>query len=175
MLRRRAVRRRHLRWTHRVHRLPCAEAPGKTTMPSQAAGKEPRADSKRSSVRGLAALNFVIADVQNGMGPYIALFLQAIAQWNPAQIGTALAFGNIAQLFAQTPVGALIDQTHRKRTLVAIGIAMIAVACIVTPLVPTLAVVSGAQVLIGVAGSIFPATLAAMALGLVGRQRMDRC
>ncbi len=131
-------------------------------------------DAKRGSVRWLAALNFVIADVQNGMGPYVALFLESSAQWNPAQIGTALAFGNIAQVLSQTPIGALIDQLHRKRTLVAVGIAMIAIACIATPLVTTLPVVSGAQVLIGIAGSIFPPTLAAMALGLVGRERMDR-
>lgn len=30
---------------------------------------------KRGSVRALMALNFCIADVQNGMGPYVALFL----------------------------------------------------------------------------------------------------
>ena len=34
-------------------------------------------ESKRGSVRALMALNFCIADVQNGMGPYVALFLQS--------------------------------------------------------------------------------------------------
>ncbi len=49
------------------------------------------------------ALNFCIADVQNGMGPYVPLFLQSAVRWNPAQIGTALAASNLARLFAQTP------------------------------------------------------------------------
>lgn len=130
-------------------------------------------DGHGRSVGWLKALNFSIADVQNGMGPYAALFLQSSAHWNTAQIGTALAFGNIAQVIAQTPAGALIDRLRQKRALIAIGIAMIAIACLVTPLYTTVPVVSAGQVLIGIAGAIFPATLAAMALGLVGRQRMD--
>ena len=126
------------------------------------------------SVRWLKALNFTIADVQNGMGPYAALFLQSSAHWNPAQIGTALAFGNIAQVLAQTPAGALIDQLRQKRAIVAVGIVLIAIACLATPLFTTFPVVAGSQMLIGIAGAIFPPTLAAMALGLVGRRRMDR-
>ena len=128
---------------------------------------------QRSSVRALKALNFSIADVQNGMGPYMALFLQSSAHWNTAQIGTALAFGNIAQVIAQTPAGALIDKIHNKRALIAVGVAMIALACILTPLFTSVGVVTAGQVLIGAAGAIFPPTLAAMALGLVGRKRMD--
>ncbi len=130
--------------------------------------------AKQASVRALKALNFCIADVQNGMGPYVALFLQSSVQWNPAQIGTALAAGNIAQVVAQTPAGALIDRLRQKRGLLLIGISMIAVACLATAWFTTLPVVAGAQVLIGMAGAIFPPCLAAIALGLVGRQRMDR-
>lgn len=120
------------------------------------------------------ALNFCIADVQNGMGPYVALFLQSAVGWGPAQIGTALAAGNLAQVAAQTPAGALIDRLRRKRTLLIVGIVMIAVACLSTVWLTTLPVVTGAQALIGMAGAIFPPCLAAIALGLVGRKRMDR-
>ncbi|CAN5914615.1 MFS transporter [soil metagenome] len=146
--------------------------------PSPASNAAPRtgpasADDKRGSVQWLKALNFSIADVQNGMGPYMALFLQSSAHWSTAQIGTALAFGNIAQVVAQTPAGALIDRVHNKRALIAIGIVMIALACVVTPMFTSVGVVTIGQVLIGAAGAIFPATLAAMALGLVGRKRMD--
>jgi MFS family permease len=142
--------------------------------PIEQAG-EPRlaAPAKAASIRWLKALNFTVADVQNGMGPYMALFLQSSAHWSPAQIGTALAFGNVAQVLAQTPAGALIDRTPHKRALIAIGIVMIAIACAITPLVTSLATVTFGQVLIGAAGAVFPPTLAAMALGLVGRRRMD--
>ena len=129
---------------------------------------------KGRSVRALVALNFCIADVQNGMGPYVALFLGSSAGWGPAQIGTALAAGNLAQVVAQTPAGALIDRWRQKRALLVVGIAMIAVACLATALLTSLPVVTGAQAMIGVAGAIFPPCLAAVALGLVGRKRMDR-
>lgn len=134
----------------------------------------PGGPGPRASVRWLQALNFTIADVQNGMGPYVALFLQSAAQWNPAQIGAALAFGNVAQVIAQTPTGALIDRLHHKRALLAAGIVLIAIACLVTAHLPGFAVVATAQALVGMAGAIFPPTLAALTLGLVGRAGMDR-
>ena len=142
-------------------------------------GKQPEAGSnvdlsKRGSVRALMALNFCIADVQNGMGPYVALFLQSAVGWNPAQIGTALAAGNLAQVVAQTPAGALIDRLRQKRALLIVGIVMIATACLATVWLTSLPVVTAAQALVGVAGAIFPPCLAAIALGLVGRKRMDR-
>ena len=130
--------------------------------------------TKPGSVRALMALNFCIADVQNGMGPYVALFLQSAVGWNPAQIGTALAAGNLAQVIAQTPAGALIDRLRQKRALLIVGIVLIACACLATVWLTTLPVVTAAQALIGVAGAIFPPCLAAIALGLVGRARMDR-
>ena len=131
-------------------------------------------DARRGSVRALMALNFTIADVQNGMGPYVALFLQSSAHWGPAQIGTALAAGNIAQVVAQTPAGALIDRLRQKRELILVGIVMIASACLATVWLTTLPVVTASQVFIGMAGAIFPPCLASIALGLVGRKRMDR-
>jgi len=129
---------------------------------------------KIGSVRALKALNFFIADVQNGMGPYVTLFLQSSAQWNPAQIGTVLAAGNIAQVAAQTPAGALIDRLHHKRELILGGTVAIATACLATVWFTKVPVVTAAQVLIGIAGAIFPPCLAAITLGLVGRARMDR-
>jgi MFS family permease len=126
------------------------------------------------SVRRLMALNFCLADVQNGMGPYLALFLQSSAKWDPSQIGAALAAGNIAQVVAQTPAGVTIDVLRQKRELILSGSILIAIACLLTVTWTILPVVLGAQVLIGLAGAIFPTCLAAITLGLVGRRRMDR-
>ncbi|MFD1466736.1 MFS transporter [Hymenobacter caeli] len=131
-------------------------------------------DPKRGSIRALRALNFFIADVQNGMGPYMAMFLQSSVHWNQAQIGGALAAGNIAQVLAQTPAGALIDRLRQKRTLLVVGIGLIATAVLATAFFTTRPVVMGGQALIGVAGAIFPPCLAAIALGLVGRKNFDQ-
>ena len=153
--------------------------PVAAASPNSTSGGRPKSSGsddhgKRGSVRALMALNFCIADVQNGMGPYVALFLQSWVGWGPAQIGTALAAGNLAQVIAQTPAGALIDKLRQKRALLSVGIIMIACACLATVWLTTLPVVTAAQALIGVAGAIFPPCLAAVALGLVGRRRMDR-
>jgi MFS family permease len=131
-------------------------------------------DPKRSSIRALRALNFFIADVQNGMGPYMALYLQSSVQWGPAQIGSALAAGNIAQVLAQTPAGALIDRLRQKRALLLIGIGLIALAVLATAFFATKPVVITGQALIGTAGAIFPLCLSAIALGLGGRKRFDQ-
>jgi MFS family permease len=131
-------------------------------------------DPKRGSIQALRALNFFIADVQNGMGPYMALFLQSSVHWGPARIGSALAAGNIAQVLAQTPAGALIDRLRQKRALLLIGIGLIALAVLATAFFTNKTVVMSGQALIGTAGAIFPLCLSAIALGLVGRQRFDR-
>lgn len=131
-------------------------------------------DPKRGSVRALRALNFFIADVQNGMGPYMALFLQTSVGWNQAQVGSALAAGSLAQVLAQTPAGALIDRLRQKKTLLVVGIGFIAVGLVSTALLTTRPVVMGGQALVGVAGAVFPPCLAAIALGLVGRKRFDQ-
>jgi MFS family permease len=131
-------------------------------------------DPKKGSIRALRALNFFIADVQNGMGPYMALFLQSSVHWGPARIGSALAAGNIAQVLAQTPAGALIDHLRQKRALLLIGIGLIALAVLGTAFFTNKTVVMSGQALIGTAGAIFPLCLSAIALGLVGRQRFDQ-
>ena len=129
---------------------------------------------KKGSIQALRALSFFLADVQNGMGPYMALFLQSSVHWNQAQIGSALAAGNIAQVLAQTPAGALIDRLRQKRGLLLIGIGLIALAVLATALFTTKTVVMSGQALVGVAGAIFPLCLSAIALGLVGRKNFDQ-
>jgi MFS family permease len=131
-------------------------------------------DAKKGSLRALKAVNFFIADVQNGMGPYMALFLQSSVHWGPAQIGSALAAGNIAQVLAQTPAGALIDNLRQKRALLIVGIALIMTGMLGTAFFTVRPVVMGGQALVGIAGAIFPPCLAAIALGLVRRQRFDQ-
>ena len=68
------------------------------TAPADPPASAGDADAKKGSLGALKAVNFLIADVQNGMGLYIALFLQSSVGWGPAQIGSALAAGNSTQV-----------------------------------------------------------------------------
>ena len=135
--------------------------------------RQKRGNASDGSVRALEGMSFALADVQNGMGPYVTVFLKSVAHWGPAQIGVALAAGNVAQVIAQTPTGGLIDQLKQKRQLIMVGAVMILVACVAIAALPAFPIVLGAQILIGVAGAIFPPCLSAITLGMVGRKRMD--
>ena len=149
-------------------------------MPQPGDGRDSGEDDGRDaasfegSVRALAPLNFVLADVQNGMGPYVTLFLQSSMGWNPAQIGAVVAAGNIAQVLAQTPTGALIDQLRQKRELIALGSVLISLGCLGIVLKTVFPLVLVSQSLIGIAGALFPPGIAAITLGLVGRKKMDK-
>src|ERR1700733_13497618 len=127
--------------------------------------------SKRS-VRGLCWLNFFLADVQTGVGPFLAIYLAGYG-WNEERVGLALTLCGIAGILAQTPAGALVDQLHRKRALIAAGIGARAFGALLIAFVPTLPSVMLAQVLIGATSSIFGPAICAISLGIVGHQLFD--
>ena len=127
-----------------------------------------------TSLRALDGLNFFLADVRDGMGPFLGTFLREHHHWDAGRVGIALAASQIGTVLAQTPAGALIDRIRWKRLAVAIAAAVVAAGCVVLYLVPTLAVVVAAQTAIGAAAAIFPPAVAALTLGLVGRAAMPR-
>ena len=69
------------------------------------------------SLRGLDWLNFLLADVQSGVGPFLAIYLAGY-RWNEQRVGLALTIGGIAGIASQTPAGALVDG-QSKRALIA--------------------------------------------------------
>ena len=128
----------------------------------------------KTSLRALDAVNVFLADVRDGMGPFLGTFLRENQHWDAGRVGIALAASQIGTVLAQTPCGALIDRIRWKRLAVALAAAVVAAGCIVLYLVPTLAVVVAAQTAIGAAAAIFPPAVAALSLGLVGRAAMAR-
>jgi predicted MFS family arabinose efflux permease len=137
---------------------------------------EPPEDRKpsRTSLRSLDALNIFVADVRDGVGPYLSVYLKSSQNWNPAQIGLVLSASAIATVIAQTPAGALVDQLRQKRLLLVVAAVAVSIGCIGIVLFPTLPVVIICQILIGLAAAVFPPAIAAITLGLVGHGRLDR-
>jgi MFS family permease len=107
------------------------------------------------TLQGLDWLNFFLADVQTGVGPFLAIYL-AKHGWNEELVGTALAVGGVAGIIAQTPAGALVDRAQSKRGLVATGVIALAIGACVIAMMPKVWPVLLAQVLIGSSSSIFP-------------------
>lgn len=141
--------------------------------------KMPKTESQQhnpspTSLRALDASNFFLADVRDGMGPFLGTFLQNDHRWDAGSVGIALAASQIGTLLAQTPAGALIDRITWKRLAVAIAAIVVALCCALLYFLPTLTVVVIAQSIIGAAATIFPPAIAAMTLGMVGRRLMPR-
>lgn len=82
-------------------------------------------DPSRRTRRGLDAINFLMADVQTGVGPFLAIYLSASLHWNPKDVGIAISSGGIAALIAQTPVGAFVDKLHYKHEAIALGVLLL--------------------------------------------------
>jgi MFS family permease len=129
--------------------------------------------NQRRSLRAVEWLNFFLADVQTGLGPFLAAYL-ASSGWNPARVGFALTFGGLVTVAVQTPAGAAVDAVHRKRLLIAANLGVL--VCGALLLLGHLSAVSvyAAQFLIGGAAPFIGASVAAITLGIVGAKAFDR-
>src|ERR1700743_1706601 len=73
------------------------------------------ADRLKRAHAALHAANFFLADVRDGLGPYLAIYLLTEQKWDEAHIGIVMSIATIAGIAAQTPAGALVDATKAKR------------------------------------------------------------
>src|ERR1700742_4378839 len=101
-------------------------------MRKQIAASQRRAEPSSSHrLWPLLALNFFMADMQSGIGPFVGVFLLARG-WDSGLIGTAMTVGNIAGMLITTPVGGFIDTSNHKRAWVIVpGAAVVAASSII--------------------------------------------
>jgi MFS family permease len=112
-------------------------------------------------------LNFFLADVRGGLGPYVSVFLLTEAHWNQAQIGAVLTVSGLIGISLHIPIGAFIDGTRWKRGLLVAGVGILAAGAVAIERMPTWPVVLAADILMAALGAIFAPTVAAITLGLV--------
>jgi len=75
---------------------------------------ESRKELAAKAVWPLRALNFFMADMQAGVGPFIGVFLLAHG-WASGPIGSVMTLGGITGMLITTPAGVMIDATRRKK------------------------------------------------------------
>jgi MFS family permease len=126
------------------------------------------ASRKQRANRALDAANFFLADVRDGLGPYLAIYLLTEQKWNEAQIGLVMSIAGFAGILAQTPAGALVDATRTKRIVMIAAALLITLASLLLPLFPGFWPVAISQGIAHAAGVIFPPAIAAVSLGVVG-------
>jgi MFS family permease len=121
--------------------------------------------------RALDLLNFFVADVQTGFGPFVAVYLTA-HKWPQAEIGMALSLGTIVALVSQVPGGVLVDAAHNKRLVAGMGLLGVMVAALLLALWPAELPVLLAQTLHAIASCIVSPAIAAISLHLVGHSEL---
>ena len=132
------------------------------------------AHTQRRNNRSLDGLNFFLADVRDGLGPYLAIYLLAVHNWDPASIGIVMTVAALAGLVTQGPAGALIDRTHYKRAVIAFAALLVTASCLVLPFTSSLSLIAITQAVSGVAASVFAPAIAAISLGITGPRAFTR-
>jgi len=127
---------------------------------------------KRGSIRALEWTNFFLADVQAGLGPFVAAYLASIG-WQAGAVGRALTFGGIITVLLQTPAGWVVDRVSWKRLILVGGSVLLALGAMLLAFSGKASVVYAAQGLIGLAGPFLGPTIAAITMGLVGARLFD--
>lgn len=124
--------------------------------------------------RSLDAVNFLLADVRGALGPYLNVFLITQRHWSQTEVGWVTTISGLLGLVVQTPAGAAIDATRRKRGAVVLALAGLAIGALVIFAVPTFWPVMMANTAIAVVGDVFGPAVAAVTLGLYARQYLAR-
>ena len=76
------------------------------------------------SLQALCLTSFFIADVRDGLGPFLGIFLTQ-HHWRPDDIGLLMTAGGVAGLLATLPAGFITDASRNKRLMLAILCIMI--------------------------------------------------
>ncbi|GGD50677.1 MFS transporter [Caballeronia grimmiae] len=120
------------------------------------------------SLRALDWLNFFVANVQTGFGPFIASYLAA-HKWTQGEIGLMLSVGTITAMASQLPAGALVDAMRNKKFAALSAIIAIILSALLLAASPTFVPVFAAEVLHGFASCMLVPAMAAISLALVSR------
>jgi MFS family permease len=129
-----------------------------------------------SRLRGiwpLQALNFFMADMQAGVGPFLGVFLLAHG-WQSGLIGSVMTIGGVAGMLMTAPAGALIDTTSRKRTYVIIPGICTVLASAVILVSQNFWLVSLSQVATAIAGAAIGPAVSGITLGIVRQAGFNR-
>jgi len=130
-------------------------------------GQNPSALKVRARERAaLQAVNFFMADMQAGIGPFLGVLLQSRG-WATGAIGIVTALGGIAGMIATAPAGAFVDATTRKRGCVIVaGLFTVAASGLIL-LSRRFWVIASAQAATAIAGAAIGTAVIAITLGVV--------
>jgi MFS family permease len=124
-------------------------------------------------IRPLLSLNFFMADMQAGIGPFLGVFLLTHG-WQSGLIGTVMSVGGVAGMLMTTPAGALIDATKHKKFYVIIPGICTVIASGIILLSQNFWLVTVSQVATAVAGAAIGPAVSGITLGMVRQAGFNR-
>ncbi len=131
----------------------------------------------KASGRSLKALdwaNLFMADVKDGVGVYLSVFLLTVRNWEPDQIGYVIAVPGFIGILVQPPAGALIDRTTYKRFLLIGASIIIAICCFALIISGEFYITLISQAIVGFVQSVYAPCVAAITLGMVGHSLLSQ-
>ena len=118
------------------------------------------------TIWALQSLNFFMADMQAGIGPFLGVFLLAHG-WESGLIGTVMTLGGVAGMIMTAPAGALIDATTHKRAYVIVpGVCTVAASFVIL-VSQQFWPVAASQVATAIAGAAIGPAVNGITLGIV--------
>lgn len=129
--------------------------------------------AERRVIWPLQSLNFFMADLQAGIGPFLGVFLLA-HHWSSGPIGTVMTLGGVAGMVMTAPFGAMVDATRRKRAFVVIPGGCAVLAALLILVSQHFWAVTLSQVASAVAGAAIGPAVTGMTLGIVRQAGFPR-
>jgi MFS family permease len=133
----------------------------------------PSNESAAKAIWPLLSLNFFMADMQAGIGPFLGVFLLAHG-WQSGLIGTVMTVGGVAGMLMTTPAGALIDATKRKKLYVIVPGICTVIASGIVLLSQSFWLVTLSQVATAIAGAAIGPAVTGITLGIVRQAGFNR-
>ena len=126
------------------------------------------------SLKGLDWVSVLMADVRDGVGVYLSVYLLTVRDWKPDEIGIVIAAPGIVGVLVQTPAGALIDRTRHKLLLLIVASVVIALCCLAVILTSGFMPILVSQAVVGLTQSVYAPCVAAVTLGIVGHAALPQ-
>ena len=130
-------------------------------------------DQGSKAIWPLQSLNFFMADMQAGIGPFLGVFLLAHG-WESGLIGSVMTIGGVAGMLMTAPAGALVDATLRKRLYVIIPGICVVLASTIILLSQSFWLVAASQVATAIAGAAIGPAVTGITLGIVRQAGFNR-
>lgn len=138
-------------------------------MQGSAAGSKDTVSGRRA----LQSLNFFMADMQAGVGPFLGVFLLAHG-WQSGWIGSVMTIGAVAGVLMTAPAGAWVDASQNKRWLVVIPGACSVLASAVILLSQAFWPIALSQVATAIAGAAIGPAVSGITLGMFRQAGFNR-